>query len=271
MSTPHAYICVACGTQYPHSIEPPSLCTICLDSRQFVGLDGQQWTTLEQLAQGHRNIFSAEEPDVHAFFSEPAFGIGERAFLIRTAAGNILWDCIALIDRQSVEMIRQLGGINAMAISHPHYYTSMIEWSAAFGNIPIHLHASDRAWVMRPHETVHFWSGDTFDLLDGLTLIHTPGHFEGYQVLHWRDGAGGKGALFSGDQPQVCMDRQWLSFMYSYPNYIPLKAQSVQNIADILEPWAFDRIYGAFPKRTVAANAKARLRASVERYLQAIR
>jgi hypothetical protein len=241
-----------------------------LDSRQFVGFDGQQWITLEQLAETHSNVFLAEEPGVHSFFTEPGFGIGERAFLIRTPTGNVLWDCIALIDQPSIEAIRRLGGIDAMAISHPHYYTTMIEWSAAFGDIPIHLHAYAREWVMRPHENVRFWSGDIFNPLDGLTLIHTAGHFDGYQVLHWRDGADGKGALFSGDQPQVCMDRQWLSFMYSYPNYIPLSAQSVQNIACILEPWAFDRIYGAFPKRTVQTNAKARLRASVERYLKAI-
>jgi hypothetical protein len=270
MSTSHAYICVTCGTQYLHSTELPAICRICTDSRQFVGLDGQHWTTLEELAQEHGNVFLTEEPGVHSFFTEPAFGIGERAFLICTPAGNILWDCIALIDQPSIETIGQLGGISAMAISHPHYYTTMIEWSAAFGNIPIHLHASDREWVMRPHENVRFWSGDTFNLLDGLKLIHTPGHFDGYQVLHWRDGVAGKGALFSGDQPQVCLDRQWLSFMYSYPNYIPLSAQSVQNIARILEPWAFDRIYGAFPKRTVPANAKARLQASVQRYLKAI-
>jgi hypothetical protein len=270
MSTPQAYICVTCGTQYPHSAETPAACNICTDARQFVGLDGQRWITLEQLAQEHRNVFGVEEPGLHSFFTEPAFGIGQRAFVIRTSAGNVLWDCIALMDQQSIEAIRQLGGVSAMAISHPHYYTTMVEWSAAFGNVPIHLRASDREWVMRPHENVCFWSGDTFPLLDGLALIHTPGHFDGYQVLHWSNGAEGKGALFSGDQPQVCMDRQWLSFMYSYPNYIPLNAQSVQKIAGILEPWAFDRIYGAFPKRTVAAGAKERLRVSVERYLKAI-
>jgi hypothetical protein len=265
-----AYICVTCGVQYTPSAEPPAHCTICSDERQFVGLDGQRWITLEELRRGYKNTFLSEEPGVHSIFTQPAFGIGERAFLIRTPAGNVLWDCIALIDEPTIEMIRQLGGIAAIAISHPHYYTTMIEWSTAFGNAPIHLHVSDRDWVMRPHENVRFWSGDTLHLGDGLTLLHTPGHFDGFQVLHWRDGAGGKGVLFSADQPQVCMDPRWLSFLYSYPNYIPLDAGSVQNIVRILEPWPFDRIYGAFPKRTVPAGAKARLQASAERYLKAI-
>ena len=29
--------------------------------------------------------------------------------------------------------MNELGGIAAIAISHPHYYTSMVEWSRAFG------------------------------------------------------------------------------------------------------------------------------------------
>jgi hypothetical protein len=219
-------------------------------------LDGQKWITLEELGRGHGNVFLTEEPGVHSIFTEPAFGIGERAFLICTSAGNVLWDCIALIDQPSIDAIRRMGGIDAIAISHPHYYTTMIEWSNAFGNAPIHIHKSDQAWVMRPHENVRFWLGETLNLLDGLTLIHTPGHFDGFQVLHWRDGVGGKGTLFSADQPQVCMDRRWLSFMYSYPNLIPLDPESVQNIVRILEPWSFDRIYGAFPKRTVASEGK---------------
>jgi glyoxylase-like metal-dependent hydrolase (beta-lactamase superfamily II) len=201
MNEDTAYICVACGTQYPPSAEPPARCAICLDPRQFVGLDGQQWITLEELRRGHGNTLLTEEPGVHSIFTEPTFGIGERAFLIRTPAGNVLWDCIALIDQPSIDAIRRMGGIDAIAISHPHYYTTMIEWSAAFDNAPIHIHASDQAWVMRPHENVRFWLGETLNLLDGLTLIHTPGHFDGFQVLHWRDGAGGKGVLFSADQP----------------------------------------------------------------------
>jgi hypothetical protein len=115
------FICVACGTQYLPSAEPPVRCAICSDPRQFIGLDGQQWITLEELRRGHSNRFLTEEPGVHSIFTEPAFGIGERAFLIRTPTGNVLWDCIALIDQPSIEEIRRMGGIAAIAISHPHY------------------------------------------------------------------------------------------------------------------------------------------------------
>ena len=56
----------------------------------------------------------------------PAFGIGQRALLVRTREGNILWDCVSLIDSDTVALIKALGGIYAIAISHPHYYTSMV-------------------------------------------------------------------------------------------------------------------------------------------------
>ncbi len=236
----------------------------------FVGLDGQQWTTLQQLRLTHRNRIQEEEPGLRSIFTEPSFAIGERALLLQTPKGNVLWDCISLNDEATIDAIRNLGGIAAIAISHPHYYTTMIDWSLAFNNAPIYLHSSDRDWVARPHENVRFWSGESKRLLDEVVLIHTPGHFDGYQVLHWPAGADGRGALLCGDQPQVCMDLRWVSFMYSYPNYIPLGKQAVKEIVRRLDAYEFDRIYGAFPRRTVSRDAKQVVKHSAERYLNAM-
>jgi hypothetical protein len=184
--------------------------------------------------------------------------------------GNLLWDCIALLDAPTIEAVRKVGGVSAIAISHPHYYTTMVDWSLEFGNAPIYLHEADRRWVMRLHPNVRFWSGATKPILGDLTLIHEPGHFDGFQVLHWPSGAERRGVLMSGDQPQVCMDRQWVSFMYSYPNFTPLGPAAVEHIVRILEPYRFDRIHGAFPRRTVARDAKAVLERSAARYLRSI-
>ena len=269
-SNQQCYLCITCGTQYPASSNPPASCTICADSRQYVSLDGQQWTTLSDLRRNHSNRIQLEEPGLHSIHTEPGFAISQRAFLIQTSDGNILWDCISLLDDSTVAAINKLGGITAIAISHPHYYTTMIEWSLAFNNAPILLHEADRQWIMRPHANIQFWSGDSKALLRDATLVHTPGHFDGYQVLHWSSGAAGKGVLFSGDQPQVVMDPNWLSFMYSYPNFIPLGPRAVKDIVRRLDGYEFDRIYGAFPKRTVPSNAKTVLQRSAERYLRAI-
>jgi hypothetical protein len=265
------YICVTCGSQYTPTARPPADCAICQDARQYIGLDGQRWTTLHELELKHRNRIREEEQGLYSICTEPPFAIGQRAFLVQTPTGNVLWDCVALIDSPTIEKITSLGGIAAVAVSHPHYYTTMIEWSLAFDNAPVYLHSADHPWIMRTHANVQFWSGESTRLLDDVFLVHTPGHFDGYQVLHWPRGADGKGVLLSGDQPQVCMDVHRVSFMYSYPNYIPLGVGAVEDIVKRLEQYQFDRIYGAFPRRTVFANAQQVVRDSAERFIKAIR
>ena len=101
--------------------------------------------------------------------------IGQRAILACTPAGNVLWDCIALIDDATVDLLKGLGGVAAIAISHPHYYTTMVEWSRAFGGVPIHLHEADRQWVMRADPAVQSW-GDTKPIAPG--LVRLGGHFD---------------------------------------------------------------------------------------------
>jgi glyoxylase-like metal-dependent hydrolase (beta-lactamase superfamily II) len=145
---------------------------------------GQQWTTHDDLLRTHRNSVRAEEPGLTGIGVEPAFAIGQRALLVRSPAGNVLWDCVPLLDPALVEMINAVGGVSAIAISHPHYYTSLVEWSRAFGEVPVYLHAADRQWVMRPDQAVVFWDGETKALGDGLTLVRCGGHFDGGTVLH---------------------------------------------------------------------------------------
>lgn len=269
-----AYLCVTCGTQYPESAGPPEHCPICEDERQYVNPDGQEWTTLDRLRATHKNTIKQEEEGLYSINTAPKFGIGQRAFLIRTPQGNVLWDCVGLIDDPTVSRIKELGGIAEIAISHPHYYTSMIEWSRAFGGAPISIHEAERRWVMRPDPCVRFWEGESRTLLGGLPLVRTGGHFEGYQVLLWPSGAGGRGALMAGDQPQICMDPKQVSFMWSYPNYIPLNATAIRHVMACLEPLAFDRIYGAFfvrGKGIIPKGGKDVVRRSADRYLRAIR
>ena len=263
------FLCVTCGTQFTETERPPARCPICDEERQYIGPTGQRWTTVSGLASDHDNAFRTLEPGLVGIGTVPSFAIGQRALLIRTPNGNVLWDCISLLDETTVDLINGLGGIRAIAISHPHYYSSMVEWARAFG-APVHLHAADRQWVMRPDGALAFWDGETLDLGDGLTLIRTGGHFDGGTVLHWPGGAGGRGALLSGDLLQVVPDRRWVSFMYSYPNLIPLPATAVRDIADAVAPFAFERIYGAWWRRVVQEDGKGCVDRSVSRYLAAI-
>ena len=242
---------------------------VCEDERQYVGWSGQRWTTLDQLREKHHNEVR-DDLGLVGIGTEPAFAIGQRALLLRSPQGNLMWDCITVIDDATVDAVRSLGGIRAIAISHPHYYSSMVEWSRAF-DAPVFLHAADRRWVMRNDPRIVFWTGETKPLWDGLTLIRAGGHFEGGTVMHWPAGADGVGAILSGDILQVAQDRRWVSFMYSYPNYIPLPPAEIDRIVAAVEPFEFDRIYGAWWDRNVGSDAKNAVRRSAERYKRAVR
>lgn len=265
---PH-YICVTCGTQYAEAETPPAACKICEDERQYVGYGGQRWTTLDDLRRDYHNVVKPVEAGLTGIGTHPSFAIAQRALLVQSPDGNLLWDCISLLDEPTVAAVRALGGVRAIAISHPHYYSSLVEWSRAF-DAPVYIHNDEKEWVVRPDPAVRFWEGETMELWAGMTLVRCGGHFPGGQVLHWPAGAEGRGALLTGDIIQVVQDRRFVSFMYSYPNLIPLPARAVRRIVAAVRPYAFDRIYGAWWDRVVQQDAKAAVVRSAERYVAAI-
>ena len=265
-----AYICTACGTQYPPSDGPPAHCIICEDERQFIPPRGQTWTTLPALAAGHFNGWRQHEPGIIGIGTQPQFAIGQRALLISTPNGNVLWDCVSMLDAATVALIKALGGLSAIAISHPHFYTTMSEWSRAFGGVPVHLHAADERWIMRPDPCVKLWQGETLSLLPDVTLIRGGGHFPGGAMLHWAKGADGRGVLCASDIATVTTDRKFFTFMRSYPNLIPLSARQVTAIGAALEPFAFDTVYSHFFDRVIRTGGKRALQVSIKRYLDAL-
>jgi hypothetical protein len=263
------WICSTCGVQHADSPHPPERCEICEDARQYVGLEGQQWTTLDELRTDHRAEIREEEPGLTGIGCEPSFAIGQRALLVETE-GNVLWDCITLLDDEIIAAVEARGGLAAIAISHPHYYSSLAEWSHTFGDVPVYIHADDGEWLRRRDANIELWQGERLTLGGGLTLVRCGGHFEGGTVLHWPAGAEGRGALLTGDIIQVIPDRKFVSFMYSYPNLIPLNEPAIRRIVASVEPFAFDRIHGAWWDRVVPHDAKEAVLRSAERYIQHI-
>jgi glyoxylase-like metal-dependent hydrolase (beta-lactamase superfamily II) len=262
-------ICITCGVQYAESAEPPSACSICQDERQYINWTGQQWTTLDVLQEERHNLVNSVEAGLTGVSTQPSFAIGQRALLVQTAEGNILWDCISLIDQETIAAVSKLGGISAIAISHPHFYSCMAEWSRAF-DAPIYLHVDNRAYVMRPDSAVTYWDGESLALNSSVTLIRCGGHFSGSTVLHWADGAEGRGVLLTGDTIMVAQDRSWVSFMYSYPNLLPLPASAVRRIAAAVEPYPFERLYAGWWEKVVATDASAVVARSAQRYIRLV-
>jgi hypothetical protein len=255
------WICATCGTQFADTDSEPEECPICTDARQYVPEDGQRWTTLDELRAGHRNEVR-DDGGLTGVGVEPSFAIGQRALLV----DNVLWDCVHLIDDAAAEEIERRGGLAGIAISHPHYYTGMVEWAHRF-DCPVYIHAADKRWIMRPDPAIVLWEGDVRELGDSLTLVRCGGHFAGGTVLH---SSAGRGSLLSGDIVQVIPDRSHVGFMYSYPNLIPLPAAAVEGIARSLESFDFDTLYGAWWGRVVRGEANQIVQRSAERYVRAL-
>jgi len=263
------YICETCGVQYEGSTESPELCTICNEERQYVNPKGQSWTTLGEMSKnGYKNNLNLEETGLYSLKTTPDFGIGQTAYIVQSEGFNMMWDCITYIDEATIKRIEDLGGLQAIALSHPHYYSTQVVWAEIF-NAPIYIHEDDKEWVTRRSDKIIFWSGESLELDKGKVIHRLGGHFKGGSVLEWKNGNEQKGILLSGDIIQVVADREWVSFMYSYPNLIPLPVSKVQEIAKRVNELKFDRLYNAF-YRIVKEDAKNAVQKSADRYIAAL-
>lgn len=265
-----AWICATCANQAADTAEPDALCRVCADERQYVGRDGggQRWTTLDALrAEGYQSDIRDVEPGLLGIGVNPQWGIGQRALVVATAAGQVLWDPPGFLDDAAVAAVRERGPLLAVTASHPHFYGVAVEWSHAVDGAPVLVPEADADWLMRPDAAVRHWSG-TLDVAPGVRLVQCGGHFAGSAVLHWEAGADGRGALLTGDTIAVMADRRYTSFMRSYPNFIPLPAPAIRRIVERLEPLAYDRIYDGWWSSVMEHGAAEKVQRSAERYLR---
>jgi hypothetical protein len=232
-----------------------------------------------------------------SIWTEPQLAIGQRTILCCTPQGNILWDCITYLDDETVARINELGGVAAIVISHPHYYTTMLHWAEAFG-CPVYLSGEDEEWVLRKGEAQQLWTGKELELLDGqFRVVKVGGHFPGSSVMWWK----GERKLFVADTITVVpsgvyhVDRlpgtSSFTFMWSYPNMvgvsisfssvgvwltspalgapqIPLPPDEVHSIWKGLADLDFEDCHGAFWLRDTRGNSKARVLESAQLFVK---
>lgn len=268
------WICCHCGLQYAEQETVPVRCLNCSNERESMSHKMPCWTTLAEMAGKYRNVFTPLGDGVTGICIAPAFGIGPEVFLIQSQAGNVLWDCLAYLDQTTIEQVQALGGLSAIVISHPHMFGSVVEWSHALGKVPVFVHEENRVWMPRPDPVIHWWQGETFQVNPEFKAIRCGGHFPGSSVLHWKSGAAGRGALFTGDTILPVEDRRWVSFMYSYPNLIPLSRCAVEKIVNAISGIDFDRVYGGpmygsgGSRPIVQTDAKNAVLRSAARYIE---
>ncbi|KAL5421750.1 hypothetical protein PMIN06_009261 [Paraphaeosphaeria minitans] len=278
-------VCFTCGTQFdaPFASPPPN-CPICEDPRQYVPPTGQQWTSLNNERSSQKNKFTTDPHDtrIHYITTKPIapstttmpaglseststtkqLGIGERAILLQTEHGNVLWDLVAWLDDGTVDFIKSKGGLKAIVISHPHFWTTHLEWARVFG-CPVYLQEADKEWIQRkedPQGLRRFVSGET-EILPGVTSLQAGGHFPGSSFLHWDS------KLFIADtmmsvpsgfskphSSKANPDAVTYSFMWAYPNMIPLPPSEVLGIWKSIKGVEFESTYGGFMGQNVVGR-----------------
>lgn len=260
----HNKICSTCGTHYT-GIPTDGICTICKDDRQYVPAGGQQWTTPANLNKNHSVKILKLGEKVYELEIIPQFAIGQRALLVLSEQGNVLWDCIPLLNEPTLEFIRSKGGLRAIAFSHPHYYSNMNDWAAAF-DCPVYIHESDQQWIVNYGPHIRLWKGEEEGLWDGIRIINVGGHFPGSSILHVSS-LSPEGTIFCGDTFYLSPSMKHLSVMYSYPNRIPLPLREVKRIKELFENIPFDTLYGFYSYQNLTEDAQKILQDSLERYL----
>ena len=261
MDTNLKKICNACGTQYNPTEIRDNHCIICDDDREYVPESGQAWTTHDELLKDRSVQIKRINDNLYELTILPSFAISQRAFLILSESGNILWDCIPLLDESTVAFINSKGGLKAIALSHPHFYSNMLTWASTF-NCPVYIHEKDREWAPKS-DAINLWSGGEKNLWDGIKIIHTGGHFLGACILSVPF-LSEKGTVFCGDSLQVSRSKRFISIMYSYPNQIPLPFSEIERIRLLLEKYQFDTLYGAFSFQNLTSDVKNILEKSMD-------
>lgn len=303
MATDNLLICTACGTQFDtEHIKLLTRCRICDDPRQFVPPAGQSFTTLSSLkrsSKAYKNIWTPFPSDDHfiSIHTEPKFAIGQRCILIKTPQGNILWDCITFLDSETISKINDLGGLAAIVISHPHYYTTHLEWGNVF-ECPVYLSWEDKGWLNRLDrlgKARTFIEGTSEEIeiageKTGVTILKLGGHFPGslvclaYERLLIADtllttpsglGDWSKGPDGRRDGKPDGMNSY--VFMWSIPNMIPLAPDDIARMWEILKKYDFKSTHGAFTGTEVEdggggdeSSVKKRILGSMQIQVQAM-
>jgi hypothetical protein len=257
--------CTTCGTQFPPGQPLPDLCPICNDDRQYINDKGQTYITPDELNKQYSVKISKINEQLYTIKMIPDFAIGQRAFLVISPGGNVLWDCIPLLNEAIIAFIKSKGGLKAIAFSHPHYYSNMNEWAAEF-NCPVFIHEDDKEWIQYKSNYIQLWDGETKPLWDNISIINIGGHFPGSSVLYL-PAQSAKGTLLSGDTLYIAHSKRHVAVMHSYPNQILLTKKEFASVYKKSAGIEFDTMRGAFEGQELTGNAKEIFEASMKRYL----
>ncbi len=257
-------ICTACGTKCSEEIMLPQFCPICEDDRQYVPDGIQTWTSSAELAKNYRVEIREINEHLYELKVSPEFAIGQRALLVLAPDGNILWDCLPLLDKTAIEFIKSKGGLKAIVFSHPHFYSNMKDWANEF-DCPIYIHEADEQWIFDKTEQIKLWSGLEKNLWNSIKIHNISGHFAGSSILHVPF-LSPEGTILCGDTFVVSPSKKHLAVMHSYPNKIPLPISEIERVKERIKLVKFDTLHAWHDTQSIETKAKTILENSLARY-----
>ncbi|KAF7196741.1 hypothetical protein HII31_02111 [Pseudocercospora fuligena] len=273
-TTDRRRVCSTCGTQYDTLLDDSTMsCRMCNEPRQFLPPIGQAWTSLADMQGHYKNQIKQDELDgrIWSIFTQPQFAIGQRAVFLETDEGNILWDCVSFLDQDTIDFIRSRGGLRAIAISHPHFYTTHLAWAKEF-DCPVYLTGTEKAYLNRIDEGEQriFVDQEVHEILPGVNMIRLGGHFPGSSVLHYdntvvcsllcqqvEETSTNAYSSLLGSAILTCSqsglnlsnhtkEHQVFFFHYAQPNFIPLGPTGMHSMWKRLSKWDFHTLHSLF-------------------------
>ena len=236
------YACSNCGHWQQYFSVPPH-CPICSDVRNDLPEDGWDFRTPEQLAPTLRHHSREVIPGVWEFWTTPRFGLDSHGWLLLEPAGNVAFEAAPFYDAGTLDVIARLGGIATLAASHPHGYGALWQLQQRFAP-PLLIQKDDLQWT-KAFRVTHPWD-ERHEILPGLVLHHTGGHYEGHAVLH----DARRGAVFVGDALKLDLDEAGrlvaLSCHKAYHKQIPLSPDEARRYRAVFEDLDFDIVFTPF-------------------------
>ncbi len=236
------FACSNCGHWQMHFAVPPH-CPICSDVRNDLPEDGWDFRTLDDVRSGLRYHRREVIPGVWEFWTTPRFGLDSHGWLLTGSDGNVAFEAAPCYDDDALDAIERLGGIAVLGASHPHGYGALWQLQRRF-DPPLLIQKEDLQWT-KAFRITHPWD-ERHEILPGLVLHHTGGHYEGHAILH----DARLGAVFVGDALKLDLDDDGrvkaLSTHKAFHKQIPLSPNEARRYRAVFERLEFDTVFTPF-------------------------
>ncbi|HYF56547.1 MAG TPA: MBL fold metallo-hydrolase [Salinarimonas sp.] len=250
-----AFCCENCGF-WQRRFDRPRDCPMCADARHVMPQGPFEFLDPAEKQARAPTHWAEVEDGVWRFWNDPVTGIGPSAYLLTGPQGNLLFEGGAVFSDAALGWIERLGGVAVASASHPHSYGALFQIQDRF-DPEVALHPGDLAWTGALRVTWPF--DDRLEVLPGLTLHLTAGHFDGHAVLH----DARRRILFCGDALKFELDPAdprralTISAHKAFVRGVPLTPNELRRYREVFAGLAFDQTWTPFEQARNSGRREA--------------